>query len=433
MLERKLFCCFLVAAIATSMTFSAMGQTTIWKDNDPADPCFSMTAGGLIVSPIADPTGDVDRITVGEIDYSIASTFTNMSRAGGALQAVPSFMIGANFTFKIDYYVPNNTSMNVDASFHLQVEFRDANDDLVETFSAGFIDPTVDQDMWLTIEINETVPAGSVTMVPLFVFNSGGQNAFGPAAYVDNVSMVVDAEGDDTTLWEDADPVDPLVSSANGGLVCNPIADPTGDPDRVTVGEVDFGLANQFSSVGPVVPVPITPEMYGVAYNFQVDYYIPSNTTLSDNSGNGGQPDNLYLNTFFDGANTDSAGFITVNNAAFDNWKTLSVSGVIPDGALEANAFIVLAEGGFGGVRSPDAGVAYYLDNIRFSVDLPSGKGCDFDLGDINQDGAVNLLDVGPFVTLLSGATFQCEADINEDGSVNLLDVGPFVDLLGGG
>ena len=54
-------------------------------------------------------------------------------------------------------------------------------------------------------------------------------------------------------------------------------------------------------------------------------------------------------------------------------------------------------------------------------------------LGDVNLDGAVNLLDVGPFVTLLSSGDFQAEADINMDGAVNLLDVGPFVELLGGG
>ena len=52
---------------------------------------------------------------------------------------------------------------------------------------------------------------------------------------------------------------------------------------------------------------------------------------------------------------------------------------------------------------------------------------------DMNQDGAVNLLDVGPFVELLTNGTYQIEADINQDGSVSLLDVQPFVELLSGG
>ena len=62
------------------------------------------------------------------------------------------------------------------------------------------------------------------------------------------------------------------------------------------------------------------------------------------------------------------------------------------------------------------------------SGDCPSG----FDRGDVNMDGAINLLDVGPFVEALSNGSTQCEADVNGDGSIDLLDVGPFVELLGG-
>ena len=53
-------------------------------------------------------------------------------------------------------------------------------------------------------------------------------------------------------------------------------------------------------------------------------------------------------------------------------------------------------------------------------------------LGDINCDGEINLLDVGPFVDLLNSGGFSPKADINGDGLLNLLDVGPFVDLLSG-
>ena len=51
-------------------------------------------------------------------------------------------------------------------------------------------------------------------------------------------------------------------------------------------------------------------------------------------------------------------------------------------------------------------------------------------LGDINQDGLVNFLDIQPFIDLLSVSAFQAEADINEDGLVNFLDIQPFIDLL---
>lgn len=64
---------------------------------------------------------------------------------------------------------------------------------------------------------------------------------------------------------------------------------------------------------------------------------------------------------------------------------------------------------------------------------LVEAAGCDFEIGDVNQDGVVSLLDVNPFVILISSSGFQCEADINEDGAVTLLDVNLFVQLLTGG
>ncbi len=53
-------------------------------------------------------------------------------------------------------------------------------------------------------------------------------------------------------------------------------------------------------------------------------------------------------------------------------------------------------------------------------------------VGDVNCDGVVDLLDVAPFVELITTNTFSLKADINEDGVVDLLDVEPFVNLLTG-
>ena len=55
------------------------------------------------------------------------------------------------------------------------------------------------------------------------------------------------------------------------------------------------------------------------------------------------------------------------------------------------------------------------------------------ELGDVNQDGTVNGLDVDPFVTLVTGGTYQAEGDMNGDGVVNGLDVDPFVAAVVGG
>ena len=51
-------------------------------------------------------------------------------------------------------------------------------------------------------------------------------------------------------------------------------------------------------------------------------------------------------------------------------------------------------------------------------------------LGDANQDGVINLLDVAPFVNTLLADEFTAEADVNGDGVVNLLDVNRFVQIL---
>jgi hypothetical protein len=56
-----------------------------------------------------------------------------------------------------------------------------------------------------------------------------------------------------------------------------------------------------------------------------------------------------------------------------------------------------------------------------------------FLLGDVNCDGVVNLLDVAPFVALLTTGGYSAKADINGDGLLNLLDVAGFVSLLSGG
>ena len=75
----------------------------------------------------------------------------------------------------------------------------------------------------------------------------------------------------------------------------------------------------------------------------------------------------------------------------------------------------------------------YNVDDITRAVFATDGCPSGFAVGDVNQDGSINLLDVDPFIDAITSGDFVCEADISQDGSVNLLDVGPFVDLLTGG
>ncbi len=51
-------------------------------------------------------------------------------------------------------------------------------------------------------------------------------------------------------------------------------------------------------------------------------------------------------------------------------------------------------------------------------------------MGDINQDGFTNLIDVSFFVNLLILGEYLLEADFDKNGVVNLIDIQPFVELI---
>ena len=53
-------------------------------------------------------------------------------------------------------------------------------------------------------------------------------------------------------------------------------------------------------------------------------------------------------------------------------------------------------------------------------------------LGDTDQDGVVNFLDIPPFIAILTAGTYLEEADCNEDGIVNFLDIPAFIAILNG-
>ena len=50
--------------------------------------------------------------------------------------------------------------------------------------------------------------------------------------------------------------------------------------------------------------------------------------------------------------------------------------------------------------------------------------------GDVNLDGAVDLLDVAPFIDLISSGEFQFEADLDSNETVNFEDIPLFILLL---
>ena len=51
-------------------------------------------------------------------------------------------------------------------------------------------------------------------------------------------------------------------------------------------------------------------------------------------------------------------------------------------------------------------------------------------LGDCNLDGAINFLDITPFIAALATSNFLPEADTNQSGAVDFLDISPFINIL---
>jgi hypothetical protein len=82
------------------------------------------------------------------------------------------------------------------------------------------------------------------------------------------------------------------------------------------------------------------------------------------------------------------------------------------------------------------AGSAFSFDlhdfdaSVMLTVTLVSQTGAL--LGDCNLDGAVNFLDISPFISILSAGGLQIEADCDQNGFVNFLDISPFIAILSG-
>ena len=61
------------------------------------------------------------------------------------------------------------------------------------------------------------------------------------------------------------------------------------------------------------------------------------------------------------------------------------------------------------------------------------GEEDNFILGDVNQDGILNILDIVIMVNLVLSNQYNLIADVNEDDVVNVLDVVMMVNILVGG
>ena len=99
--------------------------------------------------------------------------------------------------------------------------------------------------------------------------------------------------------------------------------------------------------------------------------------------------------------------------------------------AVAATGFFSVPQGGYvGSIGATDVFIDYFGGdgNDVFLSTIPDP----FVVGDVNFDGVVDLLDVQPFIELISTGSYVREGDTRRDGAIDLLDVEPFVDLLSG-
>ena len=71
-----------------------------------------------------------------------------------------------------------------------------------------------------------------------------------------------------------------------------------------------------------------------------------------------------------------------------------------------------------------------FASNWIAATPTPGAFESEFLLGDVNQDGLVNFLDISPFISLLGSGGFLAEADVDGSGDVDFLDISPFITLL---
>ena len=192
--------------------------------------------------------------------------------------------------------------------------------------------------------------------------------------------------------------------------------------------------------------------LLGLGHNSAIAFAVSQNGLITGssslNSGAGAQAflwsetDGMVAIDFPSGASTSSGRGI--NN---DGWVVGNAGGVtslpfLYDGHSTYLLHDLIAVGGDGwslvdgtsnsamGISNNGTIIGRGLLNNRLTAFLMFR--IDTLIGDVNLDGAVDLLDVAPFVDLIATGTFQSEADINQDGFVDLLDVEPFVTLLTG-
>ncbi len=338
---------------------------------------------------------------------------------------------GATFgLYKIVFQDENGTDLEIDAGLVSQGQAAPA-DAPPGIESLPILNSSIGADTWICSKAQGVAPAGT-TQVVFLALNVDFANGLENPMWFDDISahQIVGGmpgpeilenggfETGDFTGWAPEPP------SGNGSVGAPGVGAQDGSFAALLTNEQSVGELRQTSPASPgdefnLNGYMLTENMLPGGPSFGLFKIVFRNADGMDL-----EPASVSVGQFgpMENPGVESLDFLN-ENSMVDVWQFSEAQGVAPEGTVEV-LFLALNVD-FGGGNNP-----IWFDNI--TATLIKDGGCDFEIGDVNRDGMIDLLDVQPFVTAITGE-FVCEADINQDGVVDLLDVQPFVALLTGG
>ena len=429
----KFKCLVLVAALAV-FSCQANGQELLVNPGFEAVDLTDWGGGGsggsgsaFIGAPAAGPQSGSNSVMLA-LGGDVGQVLQIHPAAPGEVHRIEGYMLteaglpsGPSFgLLKIVFRDASGTDLTVGVD---NISVGGENPDFPGVEAAPFLNDSSPTGTWVNTIGEGVAPAGTVEVLYLLlnVDFAGGTNPI----WMDNISVTVD--GGANVL------ANPDFEMGLDGWD-DPFSDGTGP---FTLGSPPFGVfeglqAVEFASGNATTflaqSMPASPgDEFNMSVRMLTVFGLPAGDSFGlakivfrDAEGTDLEPDSLSIGEFGPEAapGVDSRPLLN-NDILAGVWEFSEAQGVAPAGTVEVLFFLLNVD--FAGGTNP-----IWFDDSTAA--LVSSTGCE--VGDVNGDGNVDLLDVGPFVDAITGGTFSCEADINEDGNVDLLDVGPFVTLL---
>ena len=238
-------------------------------------------------------------------------------------------------------------------------------------------------------------------------------DSFGGSVSLDGLTLAVTASGDDSN---GLDPFNNFVQGSGAAYVF------VQDPVDLTWSQQAFLKASnpsQRDTFGRTIG--LSGDTIVISANSEDSDSVGVNGTMNDD-GDGSGAAYIFKRSGTSWAETDflkasnSTTFFAFGSAVAISGDLIAVSAVGDDSGSPG------VNGDQFDTSQPSAGAAYVFVDAEM----------DFEVGDVNCDGAIDFADIGPFITALSSPDFTSKADIDGNGVVNFADIAPFIALLAG-